>query len=83
MVRAPNLLIQFNRRHQLLRLHTECSGKLLNGVKPDRAPAPFDQRDVRPVQGGRMGEFLLGQTPVFTDLPHAKAESLDEEGRHR
>ena len=76
-------LWQVDRRHQLGRLDGERDRQPLDGLQTDRPPAPLDQRNVRAVEAGRVGEILLRQPLGVAEPPHALAEPEDEGGcRH-
>ena len=71
--RAP-LRLHLQPTHQPAGVGVEGVGDAEDVVKAEVALAAFDLADVRPVQGGALGQLLLRQAQLLAAVAHTPAE---------
>lgn len=70
----PILLLHLQPAYQPTCVGIEGVGDAEDVVKAEVALATFDLADVRPVQGGALGQLLLGQAQLLAAGAHTPAE---------
>ena len=66
---------KFDRGHEFTRLSMEGHREFLDRLDPDRSLSAFDERNVRPVEAGRVRKSFLRHAHAFAQLFDAQTKS--------